>query len=533
MSLSATSFTSIFCRFYLKHIYTGHKGRKMQIDWPAGVLHLEDELEPRIVVRYKSSSSHIGFAIMAALSPFWLLWIPWVSSWILTAVLQDLSNGHTEFSLIMLIAFFLTLFLVSVATVFVCRQNRFIVSSDGICFPLRCLLELGWKLRRPWSDLRSIHFVGADKKPSNNPSSMRFQFAGDVLPLELAAFTKDDLQKLLMAVEAYRPSLEITPPLGGLNLGLSTTNALPGALPGAGVSFTKIWEDDLANRFGSTVFVPLEPGDKLQNGSLQVVGQIAFGGLSAIYLAKRKSGELCVIKEAVVPSSADEASREKAMEMFAREAQLLMALKHPRIARVLDNFVENARHYLLLEHIDGKDLRRLVKDHGAQKEETVLRWAREVLEVLVYLHELQPPIVHRDLTPDNLVLEQDGSVTLIDFGAANEFLGTATGTLVGKQSYIPPEQFRGKAVPQSDIYSFGATLHFLLTGSDPEPLSQSRPREIEPKISEDVDAYVAKLTDMDLTERFATAADALQKCNDLISRRKSSVKLVDDVAQKS
>lgn len=471
---------------------------------------------------------------MMALSPFWLLWIPWVGSWILTAIFQDLSNGHVELPLILLMVFFVGLLITSLATVFVCRQNRFIVSKEGIDFPFRCLLELACKLRRPWGNLTSIDFVGPDKKHSNNPTAMIFRFVNDVLPLELAAFTKDDLQKLLMAVEAYCPNLTINPPLGKLNLGISTINALPGSGPGA--SFTKIWEDDLANRFGSTVFVPLEPGDKLQNGTLQVVGQIAFGGLSAIYLAKRKNGELCVIKEAVVPSSADEASREKAMEMFAREAQLLMALKHPRIARVLDNFVENTRHYLLLEHIDGRDLRRFVKEHGAQKEEMVLRWARETLEVVVHLHELQPPIVHRDLTPDNLVLEKDGSVTLIDFGAANEFLGTATGTLVGKQSYIPPEQFRGKAVPQSDLYSLGATLHFLLTGHDPEPLAQSHPRELQQSaVSEELDSFVAKLTDMDLSERFSTAADALQECKKMISDRKngSSIKLVDDVAQKS
>ncbi|MBY0551828.1 MAG: serine/threonine protein kinase [Candidatus Obscuribacterales bacterium] len=494
---------------------------------------MENELEPQILVRYKSSSAQLGFTIMLALAPFWLLWIPWVSSWVFTAIYRDLLNGHVEPALIVLLVFFLGLLLTSLATVFVCRQNRFLVSGAGIDFPLRCLLELSWRLHRPWSDLSSIEFVGPDKKHSNNPTAMIFKFVNDVLPLELAAFTKDDLQKLLMAVEAYRPNLSIEPPLPKLNLGISAASALPGS--GPGTSFTKIWEDDLANRFGSTVFVPLEPGDKLQNGTLQVVGQIAFGGLSAIYLVKRKSGDLCVIKEAVIPSSADEASREKAMEMFAREAQLLMTLKHPRIARVLDNFVENTRHYLLLEHIEGRDLRRFVKEHGAQKEEMVLRWAREALEVVLHLHELQPPIVHRDLTPDNLVLEKDGSVTLIDFGAANEFLGTATGTLVGKQSYIPPEQFRGKAVPQSDLYSLGATLHFLLTGHDPEPLSQSHPRELQPSVSQECDSFVAKLTEMDLSERFATAADALQECKKLLSGRKNgaSVRLVDDVAQKS
>ncbi len=419
-------------------------------------------------------------------------------------------------ALLLLLTFFVGLFVVSVLTVFVCLQNRFIVSNDGVVFPLRCLLELGFRLNRQWSELSLLEFR-RDRKPSVNPTEMVWRFGGSgLLPLELGAFTKEDLQKLLMSLEAYHPELRMNPPAGQVQLGISTK-----ALPASGMSFTKIWEDDLASRFGSTVFVPLEPGDALQEGSLQVLGQIAFGGLSAIYLAKRKNGDVCVIKEAVVPSSADEASKEKALELFQREAQLLMGLTHSRVAKVLDHFVEKGRHYLLLEHIDGKDLRRFVKEHGAQKEEMVMRWACEILEVLVYLHELQPPIVHRDLTPDNLVLERDGSVTLIDFGAANEFLGTATGTLVGKQSYIPPEQFRGKAVPQSDLYSLGATLQFLLTGRDPEPLSESRPRDVNPKVSQPVDDFVGRLTAMELCERYGTASEALAACKQLTGTKRN------------
>lgn len=476
---------------------------------------MDIKLEPRILVNYKSSSSQVGLTVMAALTPFWLLWVPWVCSWLATAIIQDLQNAHVESTLLILFCFLVLLFATAVLTVFVCKQNRFIVSSSGLVFPLRCLLEVGPSLQRDWADLVKIQFRNAEGKESKSPTTMVLTFFSGVLPLELNAFTKEDLQKLLMSVEAYHPNVQVSPPLGEVNLGISMK-----ALPGTGLSFTKIWEDDLSSRFGSTVFVPLEPGDVLQNGALQVVGQMAFGGLSAIYLAKKKDGTVCVIKEAVVPSSADETSKAKALEMFQREAQLLMTLNHARIAKVLDNFVENGRHYLLLEHIDGTDLRRFVKEHGAQNESMVLRWASEILEVLVYLHSLQPPIVHRDLTPDNLVLEKDGSITLIDFGAANEFLGTATGTLVGKQSYIPPEQFRGKAVPQSDLYSFGATLQFLLTAKDPEPLSESHPNESVPEISSEVDQFVAKLTAMELSERYGDAAEALKDCRQLMQKQK-------------
>src|SRR5262249_22800632 len=163
----------------------------------------------------------------------------------------------------------------------------------------------------------------------------------------------------------------------------------------------------------------------------------------------------------------------KAHELFNREAQLLSKLNHPQIVKVLDHFVENGRSYQLLEYLNGQDLRQHVRQNGVRREDEVLAWGIQMAEILKYLHEQDPPIVHRDVTPDNFVLRQDGSIVLIDFGAANEFVGNATGTLVGKQAFISPEQFRGKSVTASDIYALGGTLHFLLTGEDPEALSTS------------------------------------------------------------
>ncbi len=84
-------------------------------------------------------------------------------------------------------------------------------------------------------------------------------------------------------------------------------------------------------------------------------------------------------------------------------------------------------------------------------------------------------IVHRDFTPDNLILNSKGQLKLIDFNVAQQIQEGSTGTIVGKHAYVPPEQFRGKATSQSDLYAFGATMFYLLTGKDPEPISQSIP----------------------------------------------------------
>lgn len=476
------------------------------------------DLKPMITVNYKDSPSKRGLQLMKFSAPFWLLWAPAAIVWLGQALI--VGGFFADLVLLTLWSFFVWFTAICAFTVFVCIQNKFQITSKGIQFPLRCLLQVGHSLYRPWTKLLAITFVNTERTdklaPSRNPNSMMLHFADSNLPLELAAFSKQDLQSFLLALQSYVPELLIQPPLSEVELAIDKN-----AKTRQDASFTQIWENDMASRFGSTVFVPLEPGNKLQNGRLEVVGQIAFGGLSAIYLAKDKDSQLCVIKEAIVPANSDHESAAKALEMFQRESQLLMTLSNPRIARVFDHFIENGRHYMVLEYIDGKDLRRYVKERGAQNEALVLRWAIDVAQILDYLHKLSPPIIHRDLTPDNLVLERNGGIVLIDFGAANQFLGAATGTLVGKQSYISPEQFRGYAEPASDLYALGATMSYLLTGEDPEPLSASHPRSTNPELSESLDAFIAKLTDLEVAERFDCAESVVLELKKLLNDRKS------------
>jgi serine/threonine protein kinase len=320
------------------------------------------------------------------------------------------------------------------------------------------------------------------------------------------------MKDLVVAVRSNAPNTDCYFDKTAVSLGIPGIRINP-----ENNSFTAIWERDLASRFGSTAFVPLEAQTKMQDGRLTVIGQISFGGLSAIYLCKDTLGETAVLKEAVVPLSADESSKAKALEMFAREAKILQSLSHPHIARVLDHFVENDRNYLLLEHINGLDLRAYVKEHGPQPERLIMRWCYEIADVLGYLHTQEPPIVHRDVTPDNLVLDRTGAIKLIDFGAANQLLTTATGTLVGKQSYISPEQFRGKATTQSDIYSLGCTLYYLATGEDPEALSQSSLPDAVAKKMPDLNDLIFLCTAMELDQRIASMEVVASRTRDLLS----------------
>lgn len=194
--------------------------------------------------------------------------------------------------------------------------------------------------------------------------------------------------------------------------------------------------------------------------------------------------------------------------MFLREAQLLLKLSHPQIVQVYEHFVEDNRHYLLLDYVSGQTVKQAVKLQGPYHQLDAIDYARQMTEILIYLHSQTPPVLHRDLTPDNLIIDNQ-KLTLIDFGAANEMLGTATGTMVGKQSYIAPEQFQGHATEQSDLYALGATLYFMLTGLDAQPMTQSSPQHVVPTVSSALNKLVEDLTAQDQASR-PTSANELK-----------------------
>jgi tRNA A-37 threonylcarbamoyl transferase component Bud32 len=353
-----------------------------------------------------------------------------------------------------------------------------------------------------WENAISAHLAKHDVQNwKNNEIIIR---ASNSAPLRIGLqyLRPDQVEQLIMAMEIWGQGLEVDPSVKQLGTTLGG-NAI-GAL-----SFTDMWDDELSRRFTSTAFIPLEPGHKVRNGTLSVIRHLALGGLSAVYLCQLENKKLVVLKEAVVSDDATEPTQAKAREMLEREARTLLKLDHPAIVHVLDHFVEDKRDYLMLEYLNGQDLRQLVRQHGPQSEAQVLDWALQMVTILKCLHEHEPPIIHRDFTPDNLVLKEDGSVILIDFGTANEFIGTATGTFVGKQAFIAPEQFRGKAVVQSDIYALGCTLFYLLTAQEPEALSTSNPKQFKDNVSKELADLIECCTQIESRDRFQSAAQMI------------------------
>lgn len=269
-----------------------------------------------------------------------------------------------------------------------------------------------------------------------------------------------------------------------------------------------------------TVPTMLSPGTILQ-GRYQVEAPIGIGGMSVVYRGRdlrfKDVVRYCAIKE-MAQSAPDSQTRLLNLKNFQREAGLLATLQHPAIPKVYDFFEENGKVYLVLEFIPGKDLETVLEEHGKPlDEERVARWALQICDVLSYLHNHKPePIVFRDMKPSNVMVVGDDRIVLIDFGIARTLnRSDRKGTMIGTEGYSPPEQYRGIAEPVGDIYAFGATLHHLLTNTDPRletPFTfQERPiRQINPTVSPEMEAVVARALEYDMAARWQSAEEFRQ-----------------------
>ncbi|HEY9677370.1 MAG TPA: serine/threonine-protein kinase [Drouetiella sp.] len=475
--------------------------------------------ELELSIGYKPLPAKIGFGLMTALMPVWSIIIPFCFGLMITLMLTQWDRVAS--SAIPLGSLVLVLGAVPVLAILIaaiCEDDRIVVSREGFSFPLFMMPKLQFKRERIWNDLITAQ-IRLDTSKTNAKDASQCGFlslyfrSGGTMTVDVSKINKAELEQLLLAIEVWGQGCKRTPEL------IEFQNNLQNSTRGIEVTYTQMWEEELSRRFSATSFVPLEPNKKLQNGRIKIVRQLAFGGLSAIYLAQENEKDMVVIKEAVVPANADEHTHAKANELFEREARLLIKLDHPDIAKVYDHFQEDNRSYMVLEYIRGQDLRQLVKQNGLQSEDSVLHWGKQIASILAYLHSQNPPIIHRDLTPDNLVRKEDNSITMIDFGAANEFVGTATGTMVGKQAYISPEQLRGKATPESDIYALGGTMYFLLTGKDPEALLSSHPKLEVPEISDALDSLVASCTELEASDRPKSAEAVAQAIGEIMIER--------------
>lgn len=262
----------------------------------------------------------------------------------------------------------------------------------------------------------------------------------------------------------------------------------------------------------------LVSGTELQS-RYRIVRQLGKGGMGAVYEAVDLRLDATVaIKEAF---STDARLRKQ----FEHEARLLAQLHHAALPRVMDYFTEDERVFLVMQFIAGEDLAEIIaKQPGPLPRNTVIAWADQLLDALIYLHTRERQIIHRDIKPHNLKLTADGKIALLDFGLAKtdsdtSAVSSSTSIFGFTRRYSPPEQMQDQGTsPQSDIYALGATLYHLLTGVKPadalvrtaaiakaenDPLQPAN--EIYAAVGPEISAMLLKAMELNPAGRFTDA----------------------------
>jgi serine/threonine protein kinase len=225
----------------------------------------------------------------------------------------------------------------------------------------------------------------------------------------------------------------------------------------------------------------ISAGQLLDGGNYRVVRPLGKGGMGAVYLVAQTKAfdRLAVLKEVIEYfDPLDPEARREAAQRFEAEARTLGDLKHPGIPDLYAYFSGGGHNYLVMEYIEGPDLADSLTGTGsdgrtvpgkAQPMADVLHYTIEICTVLEYLAGRQPPVVHNDIKPGNIIVDQhSGRAVLVDFGTAKtRYLASAGDSSYGTVGYAAPELYRGQSEPRSDVYSLAATAYHLLTDDDP------------------------------------------------------------------
>lgn len=249
------------------------------------------------------------------------------------------------------------------------------------------------------------------------------------------------------------------------------------------------------------------------DGKYKILNKIGQGGMSVVYLAmNERANKQWAIKEV----RKDGVSNfEVVKQGLIAETDMLKKLNHPNLPSIIDVIDGEGKFLIVMDYIEGKSLSHVLKHQGAQAQEDVIAWAKQLCDVLGYLHTREKPIVYRDMKPANVMLKPDGNVTLIDFGTAREFksASVADTTCLGTQGYAAPEQFggMGQTDARTDIYCLGATMYHLVTGHNPaEPPYEMYPiRQWNPALSSGLEEIIIRCTQRNPVDRYQSCAELM------------------------
>ncbi len=249
------------------------------------------------------------------------------------------------------------------------------------------------------------------------------------------------------------------------------------------------------------------------DGKYKILNKVGQGGMSVVYLAmNEKANKQWAIKEVRKDGVKD---FELIKQGLIVETDMLKKLSHPSLPSIVDVIEDDNTFLIVMDYIQGNPLSKTLEEYGAQSQENVVEWAKQLCDVLGYLHSRKPPIIYRDMKPANVMLKPDGSITLIDFGTAREYKSKniADTTCLGTIGYAAPEQFggMGQTDARTDIYCLGATLYHLVTGMNPcEPPYEIKPiRQINPALSNGLEKIIMKCTQRDPDARYQSCAELM------------------------
>lgn len=255
----------------------------------------------------------------------------------------------------------------------------------------------------------------------------------------------------------------------------------------------------------------LERGSVI-DGKYEILKQIGKGGMSVVYLAMdlrlNKQWAVKVIQRKGIGKN-----NEIVLNKVPDDTELMKKLDHPAIPRIVDiiDREDDPQIYIVMDYIEGDSLDKIVSEYGAQSEEVVIDWAKQICDTLNYLHNQKPPIIYRDMKPANLMLKPEGNLKIIDFGISREYKeqNLADTTVMGTRGYAPPELGSRQTDARSDIYSLGMTLHQLVTGVDPRKNDYVPIRQWNPQLSEGFEYIINKCVQISPEDRY-------QNCNELM-----------------
>lgn len=252
---------------------------------------------------------------------------------------------------------------------------------------------------------------------------------------------------------------------------------------------------------------------QIVDGKYKVLNKIGQGGMSIVYLAmNEKANKQWAIKEVRKDGTQD---FEIVKQGLIAETDMLKKLRHPNLPSIVDIIEEEDTFLIVMDYIEGNSLSAALKEYGALPQEKVIAWAKQLCDVLTYLHSREPAIIYRDMKPSNVMLKPDGNICLIDFGTAREYKENSAGdtTVLGTRGYAAPEQYGGKGQTdaRTDIYSLGATMYHLVTGHNPAlpPYELYPIRKWNPALSAGLEEIILKCTQSNPDDRFQSCAELM------------------------